>query len=104
MKAELKNLEIHKKSNEKPNHPVYALGCNSNGSDDEDKDVCDTEFVRPSCDKPCTYGSLKPIHKKQQDNVKYTFDIFKCDRISDELLSFGHIKLSHGIPPLDELK
>ena len=33
---EARNLQ---KSNEKPNRPVYVLGCESNCSDDEDKDV-----------------------------------------------------------------
>ena len=105
MKAEQKKLEIHKKSNEKLNRPVYVLSCDSNYSDNERKDVYTTEFVWPSSDKPCTCGSLNPIHKNQQDNMKFTFDVSKCDRIFDELLKLlGHIKLSHAIPPLDELK
>ena len=105
MKAEQKKLEIHKKSNEKFNRPVYVLSCDSNCSDDERKDVYTTEFVWPSSDKPCTCGSLNPIHKNRQDNMKFTFDVSKCDRIFDELLKLlGHIKLSHAIPPLDELK
>lgn len=92
------------KSNEKPNCPVYVLGCDSNCSDDEGKNVYTAEFVWPSSDKPCTCGSLKPIHKNWQDNVKFTFDVSKCDRIFDELLKLGHIKLSHAILLLDELK
>ena len=104
MKAELKNLEIHKKSNEKPNHPVYALGCNSNASDDEGKDVCDAEFVWPSSDKPCTCGSLMPIQKNRQDTIKFIFDVSKCDRMFDELNKLRYIKLSNAIPPLEGLK
>ena len=34
----------------------------------------------------------------------FTFDVSKCDCIFDELLKLEHIKLSHAIPPLDELK
>ena len=52
------------KSNGKPNRPVYVLGCESNYSDDEGKDVYATEFAWPSNDKPCTCDSLKPIKKK----------------------------------------
>ena len=36
--------------------------------------------------------------------MKFTFDVSKCDRIFNELLKLGHIKLSHAILPLEELK
>ena len=36
--------------------------------------------------------------------MSYTFDVAKCDRIFDELLMNGNIKLSHAMPPLEELK
>ena len=36
--------------------------------------------------------------------MKFTFDVSKCDRIFDELLHLGHIKVTHVIPPLEELK
>ena len=36
--------------------------------------------------------------------MKFTFDVSKCDRIFDELLCLGHIKIFHVIPPLEELK
>ena len=35
--------------------------------------------------------------------MKFTFDVSKCDRIFDELLHLGHIKITHVIPPLEEL-
>ena len=92
------------KSNEKPNCPVYVLSCESNCSDDVGKDVYATEFAWPSNNKSCTCGSLKPIQKNQQDNIRFTFDVSKCDRIFDELNKLGHIKLFHAIPPLEELK
>ena len=88
------------KSNEKPNRPVYILGCESNCSDDKGKDAYAAEFAWPSNDKACTYGSLKPFQKNQQDNIKFTFDVSKCDRVFDELNRLGCIKLSHAIPPL----
>ena len=62
------------------------------------------EFAWPSDDKPCTCGSLKPIQKNRQDNIKYTFDVSKCDCIFDELNRLRCIKLSHAILPLEELK
>ena len=36
--------------------------------------------------------------------MKFTFDVFKCDRIFDELLKHGNIHLSHAIPSPEELK
>ena len=50
-------------------------------SDDEDNEVYAAEFVWSSNDKPSTYASLKPIPKNRHDEVKYTFDVTKCDRI-----------------------
>ena len=93
-----------KKSNGKSNRPVYVLGYESNYSDDEDNNVYAAEFAWPSNNKSCTCGSLKPIQKNRQDNIKFTFDVSKCDRIFDELNKLGYIKLSHAIPPLEELK
>jgi len=92
------------KSNGKPNRHVYVLGCESNYSDDEGKDIYAAEFAWPSNNKSCTCGSLKLIQKNRQDNIKFTFDVSKCDRIFDELNKLGYIKLSHAIPPLEELK
>ena len=92
------------KSNGKPNRPVYVFGCESNCSDDEDNNVYAAEFDWPSNNKSYTCGSLEPIQKSCQDNIKFTFDVSKCDRIFDELNKLGHIKLSHVIPSLEELK
>ena len=36
--------------------------------------------------------------------MKFIFDVSKYDRIFDELLRLGHIKITHVIPPLEELK
>ena len=36
--------------------------------------------------------------------MKFTFDVSKCDRIFDELLRLGHLKITHVIPSLEELK
>ena len=73
-------------------------------SDDEGKDVYAAEFVWPSSAKPCSCSSLKPSQKNRQEDMKFTFDVSKCDRIFDELLRLGHIKISYVIPPLEKLK
>ena len=82
---------------------VHALDCTSDCSDDESNDVYAAEFAWPSQAKPFTYSALKPIHKNRQDE-KFTFDVSKCKRIFDELYRLGYIKMSHTVPPLEELK
>ena len=49
-------------------------------------------------------SSLKPTHENKQDDVKFTLVYPKCDRIFDELLKHGNIRLSHAIPSPEELK
>ena len=43
------------------------------------------KFVWPSKAKPCSVPSLKAIQKNQQEELKFTFDVSKCDRMFDEL-------------------
>jgi hypothetical protein len=59
------------------------------------------ELVWPTKAKP----SVRPHpHSTQKEKVKFTFNITKCDKIFDELLKHGNIKLSHVIPPVEQLK
>ena len=60
------------------------------------------EFVWPSQAKSYACSALKPIHKNRQE--EFIFYVSKCDRIFDELYKNGYIKMSHTIPPLEELK
>ena len=83
---------------------THAREYHSDSSDDESNDVYASKFVWSSSDKPSTCASLKPIPKNQHDEVKYTFDVSKCDIIFDELARLGKIKFSHTIPSMDELK
>ena len=73
-------------------------------SDDEKKEAYVAEFIWPSDAKPCSCSSLKPIPKNRQEQAHFTFDVSMCDRIFDELLRSGNIKMSHAIPSLEELK
>ena len=82
-------------------HRSIDVDCKSD-SDDEKKEFA--EFIWPSEAKPCSCSSLKPIPKNRQEQVRFIFDVSKCDRIFDELHRSGNIKLSHAIPPLEELK
>ena len=83
---------------------THVVENDSDCSDDEEKGVYAVEFVWPSKDKPSMCPSLKPVQKNRQNEMKFTFDISKCDRIFDELLKHGNIRLSHAIPSLEELK
>jgi hypothetical protein len=75
----------------------------SNNLNDE-TGIYSAEFVWPSEDKSFSCTSLKPASKCWQEKLRFTFDVSKCDRIFDELLKPGNIKISHTMPPLDEIK
>jgi hypothetical protein len=59
------------------------------------------ELVWPTKAKPSVRSHP---HSTQKEKVKFTFNITKCDKKFDELLKHGNIKLSHIIPPVEELK
>jgi len=83
---------------------THILDHDSDSSDDESKEVYVAEFVWPSKAKPDSVPSLKPIQKNRAEELKFTFDVSKCDWIFDELLKNGNIRLSHAIPSPEELK
>ena len=83
---------------------THIVEYDSDLSDDEEKEVYATEFVWPTAAKPCSCASLKLTQKNRQEEMKFTFDVSKCDRIFDELLRLGHLKITHVIRPLEELK
>jgi hypothetical protein len=73
-------------------------------SDDESANVYIAELVWPTKAKSSACSSLQPVQKNRQEEVKFTFNVAKCDKIFDELLKNGNIKLTHIIPRMDELK
>ena len=79
---------------------THIVEYDSNSSNDEDKEVYTAEFVWPASAKPSTCTSLKPTQRNRQEEMKFTFDVSKCDCIFDELLRLGHLKITHVIPPL----
>ena len=83
---------------------THFVEYDSDLSDDEDKEFYATEFVWPASAKPCTCTSLKPTQRNRQEEMTFTFDVSKCDRIFDQLLRLGHLKITHVIQPLEELK
>jgi hypothetical protein len=56
--------------------------------------------------KPFVCSNLKPTSKSQQNEMCYTFDVAKCDRIFYYLLQEKQIKLpsNHVIPSPEQLK
>jgi hypothetical protein len=78
----------------------------SESSDDKEADMCVAEWGGASKSKPFVCSNLKPASKSQQDEIRFTFDITKCDRILDYLLLEKQIKLpsNHVIPSLEQLK
>ena len=51
-------------------------GC-SDSSDDENKECLAAKIRWPAENKLVTCASLKPIHKNQNEEVKFTFDFSK---------------------------
>jgi hypothetical protein len=78
---------------------THVVEYDSDSSSDEDKEVYTADSPKPpSC------ASLKPVQKNRKEEMKFMFDVSKCDRIFDELLCLGQIKITHVIPPLEKLK
>jgi hypothetical protein len=67
-------------------HNMHIVECDQSSSDDESTEVYTAEMVWP------------------QEEVKFTFNVGKCDKIFDELLKNGNIKINHTVPSADELK
>jgi hypothetical protein len=84
----------------KNEHHVNTVEYSSESSDDKESDMCVAEWSWGSKSKPFVCSSLKPAYKSRQDEMCYTFDVAKCDRIFDYLLQDKQIKLlsGHDIP------
>ena len=83
---------------------THVVEYDSDSSSDEDREVYTAEFVWPSAAKPSSCASLKPVQKNRKEERKFTFYVSKCNHIFNELLRLGHIKITHVVPPLEELK
>jgi hypothetical protein len=83
-------------------HTIHLIERDS--SDDKSADVYTAEFIWPTKAKSSACSSLQPVQKNRQEEIKFTFNVAKCDKIFDKLLKNGNIKLTHIIPPIDELK
>jgi hypothetical protein len=85
-------------------HYVHIVELNQSSSDDEPKEVYTAKIVWPEQAKSSACSSLQSVQKKRQKEVKFTFNVVKCDKIFDELLKNGNIKIDYTVPLADELK
>jgi hypothetical protein len=68
--------------------------------------MCVAEWSWWSKSKSFVFFSLKSASKSRQDEMRYIFDVAKCDMIFDYLLQEKQIKLlsGHVIPSSEQLK
>jgi hypothetical protein len=73
-------------------------------SDEVSYEVCVAEWVDAPRDKPLMCMFLR-LSLGKKDEVKFTFDVPKCDKLFDVLLQNKLIRLSeeHVIPPLGQM-
>jgi hypothetical protein len=64
-------------------------------SSEDDNEVCVAEWVDTPKDKPLACLFLKPSPRKR-DEMKFTFDVTKCDQLFDVLLQNKVIRLSEN--------
>jgi hypothetical protein len=83
---------------------VHLVECDPSSSDDESTYVYTAELVWPTSVKPLACSALQLVQKNRQEEFKFTFHVVKCDKIFDEIVKSGNIKVTHTIPPLDKLK
>jgi hypothetical protein len=76
------------RSGDKPrnDYPINMVEYGSESSDNNDADICVAEWSWASKSKPFICSSLKPTSKSQQDDIHFTFNVTKYDRIFDYLL------------------
>jgi hypothetical protein len=93
------------RSGDKPRNdcPINMVKCGRESSDDEEANMCVAKWNWVSKSKPFVCSSLKPSSKSQQDEIRFTFDVAKYDRIFDYLLQEKQIKLpsNYIIPSLE---
>jgi hypothetical protein len=68
-------------------HTIHLV--EHDNSDDEAADVYTAEFVWRTKAKSFVCSSLQSVQKNRQEEIKFTFNVAKCDRIFDELLKMA---------------
>jgi hypothetical protein len=68
---------------------IHIVEHNQSSSDNEPKEVYTAEMVWPEQAKSSACSSLQSVQKKRQEEVKFTFNIGKCDKIFESRLEGG---------------
>jgi hypothetical protein len=63
-----------------------------NSLDDEFTNICTAELVWPTKAKLSPCSSLTTIQKNRQEEVKFTFNVAKCNKIFDKLVKVATLK------------
>jgi hypothetical protein len=73
-------------------------------NDEEGNEICVDEWVEKPEDKPISCSFLK-LNGERREEMRYTFDMSKCDHLFDLLLRGGVIQLTEGhvMPSVDIL-
>jgi hypothetical protein len=87
---------------DKEKHHVNFV--NEEADDEEGNEICVAEWVEKPGDKPISCSFLNPNGGRREE-MRYTFDVSKCDRLFDLLVQGGVIRLTEGhiIPNADIL-
>jgi hypothetical protein len=64
-------------------------------NDEEGNEICVAEWVENPGDKPISCSFLKP-NRGWRDEMRYTFNVTKCDHLFDLLLQRWVIRLTEG--------
>jgi hypothetical protein len=70
-------------NNDKEKHQVHFL--EEEADDEEGNEICVVEWVENPRDKLVSCSFLKP-NEGRRDEMRYTFDVTKCDHLFDLLL------------------
>jgi hypothetical protein len=76
-------------------HNVHIVEHNQSSSYGEPKEIYTVEIVWHEQAKSLACFSLHLVQKKRQEEIKFTFNVGKCDKIFDELLKNGNIKIDY---------
>jgi hypothetical protein len=87
-KSRAKESRNFRRSSDKPRNKCHInmVEYSSESPNDEEVGMSVAKWSWRSKSKPFICSSLKLTSKSWQDEMRYTFDVAKCDRISDYLL------------------
>jgi hypothetical protein len=76
---------------DKEKHQVHFL--DEEADDEEGNEICVAKWDENPGDKPISCSFLKP-NGGRRDEMKYSFDVMKCDHLFDLILRGGVIRLT----------